>query len=425
MKKILSVATTSALTLSLMSAPVAIVSAAETVTDSFSIVMQDQKILKGVSSVKIPVSFDKDVSFTSAKLKFSARIHPNGSFTANIKGIQSALSADSGVTVTQGDKNSGIVNLLKSDGKDYKAKKGEVLFYLNVDFQLNGQQATAIPEGTVFRVSLDDFDVADENGVAYELSDAVKKNTASYVQVIPEKLSENISVSFDSVTAIEKTVKVPIKLKGSMSSFRSKYSVDNGAKITSIEIEAGKDFTEDMIIGENVKDTLTYLNGMGADYKFDDTIAYINIALPENAVSGQSFTLSANYFDPANEADVPEFPSKNISSDIIYVLKGDIDLNNALKQVDATQVLKESLSMDMTKKSILGDMYTKKAESSPEIKETIEKFGLDRLVEAGRFASDINADGKVSAVDATFILRYLLAVDMNGSDYSWDDFFAK
>ncbi len=217
MKKVISLAATAAMTLSMLSVPSFVSAADSKIVDAFNIVMQDQTIVPGVTTVKVPVAFDKDVSFTVANLKFSAKVTPAGVWAAKIKNIESALPEDSGVNVQAGEKYSSTVNLSTS-GRDYKIKKGVPFIYLEIELQATkeGYNPENIPEGTIFKVSLDDFDIANEKQVSYEISDDAKASARSVIFVRPEKETEGFSVKIGSDITADNTVKVPIIFNGKL-----------------------------------------------------------------------------------------------------------------------------------------------------------------------------------------------------------------
>ena len=67
MKKVISVATTAAMTLSMLSVP-AIVFAAEETAAPVSLVIADQTIEKGLSSFTVPVSLSQNTSVSDAEI---------------------------------------------------------------------------------------------------------------------------------------------------------------------------------------------------------------------------------------------------------------------------------------------------------------------------------------------------------------------
>ena len=112
-KKIISWVVAAAMTMSSL-APASSVLAVDTkIEDAFNVVMQDTTVVTGLSTVKVPISFSEDVSFTVANLKFGVQNVPNaGNNHAVIKNIESVLPANSGVTVEIGEKYSGKLHII-------------------------------------------------------------------------------------------------------------------------------------------------------------------------------------------------------------------------------------------------------------------------------------------------------------------------
>ncbi|MCQ2460487.1 MAG: hypothetical protein MJ081_08975 [Ruminococcus sp.] len=409
MKKVISVATTAAMTLSMLSVPAMICSAAEEVATSVSVVLQDQTIEKGLTTFTVPVSLTKDTALSSAELKLSTKAYPGGRYVAKIDSVESAVE---GLTVTL---ENGTVTV--SGSAD--VKKGETVFNLKVKLlDPNGNMAATIPDNANFKLSVDSAKIGETT-----LTDAEKEEAAAFLFVRPAKKTADCSFTLDSVnvTSTASVVSVPVTVNGSYGVFSTRFRASNGAVIKSVtipegsKVEASKDGKGIVFADMNAD----------ADTKFDnEVVAYVNVQLPADAVSGQSFKVTTKYFDAYNFEDTAIYPEKLENSDIIYVLKGDADLSNALKQVDATLILRDILSREVNKKSLLAETYETTKTKNAEVAATVENCGMDKLVNAAMDAIDVNADNKVTATDATYILKYLLAheVDDNFKDKTFDEY---
>ena len=116
-----------------------------------------------------------------------------------------------------------------------------------------------------------------------------------------------------------------------------------------------------------------------------------------------------NQQDPEIEAEAVQEESGE-ASDGGY-LKGDVNLDGKVTQVDATIILRESLSIAVSNESILDDLITEEGKTKyPE-----------NYIEISRYNGDVdNSDNglKFIQTDATFILRELLESSI--SDSTWN-----
>lgn len=116
-----------------------------------------------------------------------------------------------------------------------------------------------------------------------------------------------------------------------------------------------------------------------------------------------------NQQDPEVEAEAVQEESGE-ASDGGY-LKGDVNLDGKVTQVDATIILRESLSIAVSNESILDDLITEEGKTKyPE-----------NYIEISRYNGDVdNSDNglKFIQTDATFILRELLESSI--SDSTWN-----
>lgn len=116
-----------------------------------------------------------------------------------------------------------------------------------------------------------------------------------------------------------------------------------------------------------------------------------------------------NQQDPEIEAEAVQEESGE-ASDGGY-LKGDVNLDGKITQVDATIILRESLSIAVSNESILDDLITEEGKTKyPE-----------NYIEISRYNGDVdNSDNglKFIQTDATFILRELLESSI--SDSTWN-----
>jgi len=419
MKKVISVATTAAMTLSMLSVP-AIVAAAEdtaAATSSVNFVVKDQSIARGLTSFTVPFSVSKSTTITSAELQLTAKMYLGGKYYAKVKDVKSNVEG------------------LKAEFKDgtltvsgsASVKKGEDVFTVTVDIlDGEGNAASTVPSNTSFELKVDSAKI---NGAA--ASDAANADASAVLVVESAEKATDAAFKLGSVNTTNlKEVTVPVTISGSYSSVYTKFRLTNGAKIKKIEpknaeFNVSKDGTG-LLFAPMPADNLNEL----VDYKFDnEVVANIIVELPEDAVSGQSFQVTTKIFDGENAAGKAVNPAKNESADIIYVMKGDTDLSNEVTQVDATYILREALSLDMSKKTLLPSLWEhdKVTTDNEEVALTIARLGIDKLTAAVSNAVDSTDDSIVNPADATFILRYLLAKDMakeNETVGSFEDFLA-
>jgi hypothetical protein len=398
MKKVISVATTAAMTLSMLSVPAMICSAAEDAASASaaSFVLKDQLIAKGLDTFTVPVSLSKSTTITSAELKLSTKIQFGGSFKAVVSGVESKVE---GLTATSKD------NTVTFAGSA-DVKKGQTIANVIVKIiDKNGNAASAIPENTSFVLSMDSAKIGE--------TAATSADNASVVLFVgAANKTDSASFTLASVNTTSKTdVKVPVTLNGSFASVNTRFRATNGAKIKSIELK-NKNFelTEDAqgcIFAPLPKAGDTDV----VDTKFDnEVIAELTVELPEDAVSGQSFQIVPKFIDAANAKQESINLGKVEVSDIIYVMKGDTNLSNKIEQVDATYILREALELDVNKKTLLPSLWEqdKVLTNNDEVAATVDSVGIEKLLAAVQYAVDSNADEKVNPADATYILRYLL-----------------
>lgn len=107
------------------------------------------------------------------------------------------------------------------------------------------------------------------------------------------------------------------------------------------------------------------------------------------------------------------------SSSAKGTLKGDVNLDGKVTQLDATYLLRETLSLSVDGKSILDDFITEEG----------KKKYPDNYIEISHINGDVdNSDNGASfrQTDATFILRALLEASVAGkteiSDETWSQF---
>ncbi len=400
MKKVISVATTAAMTLSMLSVPAMICSAEEDVTSApaASFVVKDQSITKGLTTFTVPVSLSKSTTLTSAEFKLSTKIQFGGTYKAVVDSVESKVD---GITATLED------NTVTLEGSA-DVKKGQAVLDVTVKiFDKNGNAASAIPDNTSFVLSMDSAEINETEATAEE-----NANASVVLFVEAAEKTADAAFTLDSVNTTEKTeIKVPVTLNGSYASVNTRFRATNGAEIKSIEIKnTSFDLTED---GQGL--LFAPLPAAGEtelkDTVFDnEVIAELTVELPEDAVSGQSFQVVPKFFD-ANDASLTAVnPEKLEASDIIYVKKGDTNLSNKTEQVDATYILREALELDINKKTLLPSLWEqdKVLTENEEVAATVDAVGIEALTEAVQYAIDSNADEKVNPADATYILRYLL-----------------
>ena len=98
------------------------------------------------------------------------------------------------------------------------------------------------------------------------------------------------------------------------------------------------------------------------------------------------------------------------ASEILMGLKGDVNLDHKVTQLDATTMLKELLSVDTSGKSVLTDLINK------------EEAGESAL-ELAYFLGDVDESHgtEFTQIDATNLLKAILAADVAGKDEITDD----
>lgn len=410
MKKVISVATTAAMTLSMLSVPAIVFAAEETAAAPISFVIKDQTIEKGLSSFTVPVSFSQNTSVSDAEIKFSTMMYPGGRYVAKITAVESAVE---GVTVTEKD---GTVTV--SGSAD--VKKNQTVFNITVKiYDKNGNEATTIPENSNFKLSVDSAKIGD-----VVLSDEAKEEASAYLFVKPAETAKDFSFVMGSVNTTSKTVKVPVTVNGSLGALSTRFRASNGAVVSSVEVVDGLGID----LSEDGKGFVYAPLSAESDRVFDnEVVAYINVTLPEDAVSGQSFKITTKFIDAYTFDDKNLYPETLEDSDVIFVKLGDADISNEVDQFDATQILKEVLARDIDSSSTtLKSVYEKVSETNEEVKNTVDTCGMDKLVMAG-YTAAMNVDAedvKVNGFDATYLLRYLLNKDTTGSDISLEEFLA-
>ncbi len=413
-KKIISWVVAAAMTMSSL-APASSVLAVDTkIEDAFNVVMQDTTVVTGLSTVKVPISFSEDVSFTVANLKFGVQNVPNaGNNHAVIKNIESVLPANSGVTVEIGEKYSGTVNFTSSSGKDYRIKKGEPFAYITLEFQDgDGAQKFDMPAGHVVKVFIDELDIANDKQESFVLSDSAKERSSAYVNVRAEESTDGFGIKVGSeIVYDQKSVKVPVILNGKICSAKTRIDAGEGAVIKNIE-KVNEDVT---IKGNNILYSV-YAYGDDVPELKDEIIAYATVEFTDDIPAS---SISFRYIDVIDSKAVSVYPAEIDNGMLLNVIKGDVFFEGEPSPVGGTTILLESIENSFDS-SVLPTIYEKQAESNPLIKTAIDKFGLDRLAEAGGKACDINDNGVIEGIDSTYLLRYVMEKGFD-PDYQWSE----
>lgn len=410
MKKLVSFALSAAMTLSSFAVSSSVFAADEVKTDAFNVVLEDTTITSGLITVKVPVSFDEDVKFTNASIKFGVNNYPNiaQKNKAAVKKIESALPAESGVTVTNDAENSSLVKLESADGKNYTIKKGQPVLYVTVELRdVNGDPNFNTPAGTVFRLLVDDITVEDANKNTYTLSTEAKKESSSFISVTPDEVNNNLSFKFGSViTTDSKSVKVPIIFDGEFGVLRTVIGATEGAKITGIE-----KVNEDLEITGNA---IVYTS-MKLSTKFDnEVVAYATMELADDVSVASPVYRFIDVTDNAKNT----YPGVVDNGMVLNAIKGDLFFEGTLTPVVATCILQESLESSFGE-SIIPQLYEKEAETNPEFKALVDEFGMEKLVDTGKKVIDVDDDGTITGLDSTFLLRYIMEKGFD-PDYQWE-----
>lgn len=315
MKKFMSATTAAALVLSAVSVPVSIVSAAtETVTDSFGVVIQDMSIKLGETSVKIPVYFDSDVSFTVINLKLSTEVFPESAYVSKITSVESALPENSGVTVSKSTTSDSKI-MFNTDGVDYTLKKGEVFAYVNVELESINPRfpLEKMDSGLTFQVTIDELDIADANHTTYAFSSEALSRAKSVTQVVSDGASDKHTLKIDvPATTTSKKIDIPVILNGEFGAFRTEFTANNGAKVVDVKSSL------DGLTIESKELSMVYYDMQGSHTFKDEQIAVITVQLPDYATSGDEFTISTKYFDGTDSSSVNVYPTINSDTTVKY-----------------------------------------------------------------------------------------------------------
>ncbi|MCQ2465409.1 MAG: hypothetical protein MJ095_07500 [Oscillospiraceae bacterium] len=402
MKKVISVATTAAMTLSMLAVPAVVCAAEEaaTATAAAGVVLQDQTIKKGLTSFSVPVTVTKSAKITSAELGLSAEMYFGGIYKAVISKVSTEVEG---------------LNAEIKDGKvsvtgSADVKKGDTIATVTVDIiDGKGNQASSIPENSLFILNVTDAagDIA-----------ATDKADASAFLLVGSASEATASVKFGSSVATVKknTVEVPVTINGSFSAINTRFRVSNGAKIKDIKVvdtdtfEVSADKTGIVFAPVKISEV--------KDKEFkNEKVATLVVELPETAVSGQSFEVSAKFFDASN-ANKEAVPAKVENGDIIYVMKGDGDLNNTTNQQDSIVLLKEVLYRDADSTYFAEGWAADGIDETEEVAYTISKLGSKKLEDAAYEALDSDKEEtvKVDASDCSVLLKYILERDARTID---------
>ena len=415
MKKVISVATTAAMTLSMLSVPAIVLAAEDTAAaTSVNFVVKDQSIARGLTSFTVPFSVSKSTTLTSAELKLSAGMYFGGYYKAKVTGVKSNVEG------LKAELKDGTVIVSGSAA----VKKGEEVLSVTVEIEdREGNPATSVPANTSFILNVDSAKIGDTEASAEANADA-----SAILFVEGAEKNAEAALKLGSVNTINKNeVVVPVTISGSYASIYAKFRLTNGAKIKKIELK-----NADFNISTDGKGLLYAPVPSGDVNKLEDTkfdnevVANLIVELPADAVSGQSFQVSPKIFDGNNALGQAVTPSTVESADIIYVLKGDTNLSNEVDQVDATYILREALELDLKKKTLLPSLWEqdKVTTENEEVASTIANLGIEKLTAAVQYAVDSTEDNLVAPADATYILRYLLEKGMAKDPASFQSFDA-
>lgn len=128
------------------------------------------------------------------------------------------------------------------------------------------------------------------------------------------------------------------------------------------------------------------------------------VAQPVSAVDNQQ--------DTTIDTETEQAINDEETSDVDY-LRGDVDLDGKVTQVDATIILRESLSISVSNNSILDDLISEKG----------KKKYPETYIEVSHHNGDVDGsdnNSKFVQTDATFILRTLLESSIKGEDFISD-----
>ena len=218
------------------------------------------------------------------------------------------------------------------------------------------------------------------------------------VQVFPEEYKPEFyyehEKEFDKLAEdFGASVKLEAEVQGkdgnkTPTEFNFKLTKDNVVLPTSEETNPGKVYNE-----KNFK------------YNVPVKISFDNFK-PEDIIGADGKALDAE----VAQKFIDELKAKNITVDmpVMIGLLGDFDLSHSVVQTDATFILREQLSTQVENKSIIEDVVlVDRAEAKAELGEY--------MVDFAKFLGDTDMDGEGKQVDATFILRAILARDVSGA----------
>lgn len=386
MKKVITAATTAAMTLSMLAVPAVICSAADTT----GIIIKDTAIEVGKDTFAVDIVATESGSISDSVLGLVADMQFGGTYKAVIEDVK----GEAGLTAKYAD---GKVTF--SGSAD--VKRGDTVATVTVKlYDSNNNKATTIPANTTFVLN-----VTEATGSFA----GIDKDAASACLYVEKAGTANAGAKFElgSVNVFDKTktVTVPVKLSGSYMAVNTRFRVSGGAKIKEItDLAEGFELSTD-------KTGILFAPKASKmeDTSFSDaTVANIVIELPADAVSGQSFEVSARFFDGSNKDKVAVKPEV-VNSDIIYVMFGDTNLNNKVDLFDATYVQKELL-FNSDEEEYLPTLFENVQKTNDYVAETIANVTMDKLKAAVKEAVDVSANGKVDLFDSTYIKKYLLYI---------------
>jgi len=401
MKKVISVATTAAMTLSMLAVPAVVCAAEDAAAEQAAgVVLQDQTINRGITSFSVPVNMTKSAKITSAELGLSAEMYFGGTYKAVISGVSTDVD---GLSAEIKD---GKVSVTGSAD----VKKGDTLATVTVDIiDSKGNQASSIPENSLFVLNVTD--------AAGDIAATDKADASAFLFVgSASEATASVNIGSSVATVKKNVVEVPVTINGSFSAINTRFRVSNGAKIKDIKVEDTDTFEVSAdktgIVFAPVKISEV------KDKEFTgEKVATIIVELPETAVSGQSFEVSAKFFDASN-ANKEAVPAKVENGDIIYVMKGDGDLNNTTNQQDSIVLLKEVLYRDADSTYFAEGWAADGIDETEEVAYTISKLGSKKLEDAAYEALDSDKEEtvKVDASDCSVLLKYILERDARTID---------
>lgn len=437
-KRIISASTAAVLSAAMVNAPAIVSYAATESTDTFFVNCGVSILETGNNGTAlVPVSFDKDVTFSSATFEFSSGF--NSALTFYYSEIVSAENVASGFTASCKD---GIVTITAE--KDITVKKGTNIFDLKLNIYDSNKSSKnllkTINTNAFTYLRLTSFTAKNKSGDTFKLSSQALSNAYGGVQLIKQKVDSG-SLTVGKVEASSKTVEVPVKLTAEAGTFIVEFKVTKNAKIKTINpdtslgdfmisdygcrtVFSSKEKSQDSDLGVN-------------NVKFNDTqFCTVSVELPSDVKAGDTFEVIPVIVDMADGVKgLGSFylPSVN-SGSITYVgsdksMKGDVNLDGKVNAEDGTLILKY---FNYTSLVSIGMEGTDPIEAALKLNKANEGKDISELLNIALSNAKVTNDDVINSDDSTLVLKFFNEKSMNdafGIEYTeegiWDKLIIK